>query len=82
MRSLPTAKEKVSRETGVSRAISKVIFQRTGILVPLGSGVAFMNPIAKKVILLCNICALCIQILLLLKKCNFSVDINYWLRES
>ena len=50
MRSLPTAKEKVSRETGVSRAISKVIFQRTGILVPLGSGVAFMNPIAKKII--------------------------------
>ena len=50
MRSLPTAKEKVSRETGVSRAISKVIFQRTGILVPLGSGMAFMNPIAKKII--------------------------------
>ena len=72
----------VKGDRGVSRAISKVIFQRTGILVPLGSGVAFMNPIAKKVILLCNICALCIQILLLLKKCNFSVDINYWLRES
>ena len=33
-----------------SRAISKVIFQITGILVPLGSGVAFMNPIAKKII--------------------------------
>ena len=37
-------------DRGVSRAISKVIFQRTGILVPLGSGMAFMNPIAKKII--------------------------------
>ena len=40
----------VKGDRGVSRAISKVIFQRTGILVPLGSGVAFMNPIAKKII--------------------------------
>ena len=37
-------------DRGVSRAISKVIFQRTGVLVPLGSGMAFMNPIAEKVI--------------------------------
>ena len=51
MRSLPTAKEKVSRgDRGVSRAISKVIFQRTGIPIPLSSGMAFMNPIAKKII--------------------------------
>ena len=40
----------VEGDRGVSRAISKVIFQRTGILVPLGSGVAFMNPIAKEII--------------------------------
>ena len=40
----------VKGDRGVSRAISKVIFQRTGILVPLGSGVAFMNPIAKQII--------------------------------
>ena len=35
---------------GVSRAISKDVFQKTGILVPVGSGMAFMNPIAKKII--------------------------------
>ena len=40
----------VKGDRGVSRAISKVIFQGTGILVPLGSGVALMNPIAKKII--------------------------------
>ena len=42
---------------------------------------AFMNPIAKKDNC-CVICALCIQILVLLKKCNFSADINNWLGES
>lgn len=31
----------VKGDRGVSRAISKVIFERTGILVPLGSGIAF-----------------------------------------
>ena len=36
-------------DRGVSRAISKIKFQRTGVLVPLGSGMAFMNPIAKKI---------------------------------
>ena len=40
----------VKGDKGVSRAISKVISQRTGILVPLSSGMAFMNPIAKKII--------------------------------
>ena len=40
----------VKGDRDVSRAISKVIIQRTGILVPLSSGVAFMNPIAKKII--------------------------------
>ena len=40
----------VKGERGVSRAISKAMFQRTGILVPLGLGMAFMNPSAKNVI--------------------------------
>ena len=40
----------VKGDRGITRTISKVIFQRTGILVPLGSGMAFMNPIAKKII--------------------------------
>ena len=39
----------VKGDRGVSREISKVIFLRTGVLVPLGSGMAFMNPIAKKI---------------------------------
>ena len=37
---------------------------------------------SQKKKLLCNICALCIQILVLFKKCNFSVNINNWLGES
>ena len=41
----------VKGDRGVGRAITKVIFQRTGILVPLGSGMAFMNPIAKWIIM-------------------------------
>ena len=40
----------VKGDRGVSRAITKVILQRTGILVPLGSGMAFITPIAKKII--------------------------------
>ena len=38
----------VKGDRGVNRAISKVIFQRIDVLVPLGSGMAFMNPIAKR----------------------------------
>ena len=41
----------VKGDRGVGRAITKVIFQRTSILVPLGSGMAFMNPIAKWIIM-------------------------------
>ena len=40
----------VKGDRGISRAISKVIFQRTGVFVPLGSGVAVMNPIEKEII--------------------------------